>query len=152
MRMGYCSSPMSASQMPSETTISLRLGNFVQKITLDAKPSSALVRRTYRNMLISLATFHIFYGSRLLVRSISHLVALRLVVASLTLLIRPLCYINVISLIVSRLQKRMVVLPLSQCNCQSLLRPTTSLSATTLGNLLVMNYAKFMVQKLHSVT
>ena len=81
MRMDYCSSPMSASQMPSETIISLMLGNFVQKTTLDAKPSSVLVRRTYRNMLISLLVFHCFYSNRLLVRSISHLAVLRLVVA-----------------------------------------------------------------------
>ena len=152
MRMVYCSSPMSASQMPSEITISIRLGNFVQKITLDAKPSSALVRLTYRNMLISLLVFHCFYSNRLLVRSISHLAVLRLVVAFLTIIMFPLSYQNVTSLIVNKLSTKMVVPPLYQCNCQSKLHPTSSLGAMTLSTLLVMNYARFMVQKLHSAT
>ena len=103
MRMVYCSSPMSASQMPSETIIFMKLGNFVQEITLVAKPSSALVRHTFRNMLTSLLVFHCFYSNRLLVRSISHLVVLRLVVAFLTIIMYPLSYLNVTSIIVNKL-------------------------------------------------
>ena len=143
---------MSASQMPSETTISMKLGNFVQKITLDAKPSSVLVRRTFRNMLTSLLVFHIFFASPLLIRSISRLNVLRLVVAILTYVTLPICYLNVITPIINKLLTNQASLPLYQCNCQSKLHLTSSLGATTLSTLLVLNYAKYMVQKSTSIT